>query len=422
MGDRGDLSHPPSPSTSHPSWLGPGRSILIARVGDAALRFFLFLATARVLAPADFSVYALLTAALATCQWTLSLGAPRVALYFHARPSRGALFAWLYLLAALASALVFGALAGSPLRRTFFPEVTAAWLLLALAPLPFSLLADSLSAALLSSGRTRIYGMTLWARSLGTGLVLAGSLASSNRLLWILAGRLVVQACIAGGTAVAARARPSWRAVPAFTPEAVRYGVPTALSDAVVALHRRADVFLLSAFGYTGEIGGYALTYAIAEAFWLVTDSLEAAFFVDIARREEEAARHGVNRAFRIYLLLGLAGFALGVLAGEGLLSIFFRSRYPRAGALLPWLLAAAVVWGVSRPFFSFLSSRGWVRTALVCHISGLLTNLVLNALWIPRWGAAGAAVACLASYATESIAFFVAFRAGREAPSVVTR
>src|SRR6266849_5935992 len=83
-------------SPSSISWLGAGGSILLARGSDAALRFFLFLATARVLAPGDFSIYALLTAALATCQWTLSLGAPRVALYFHARGRRGALFAWLY--------------------------------------------------------------------------------------------------------------------------------------------------------------------------------------------------------------------------------------------------------------------------------------------------------------------------------------
>lgn len=404
-------------SASHPSWLGSGQSILVARVGDAALRFLLFLATARVLDAPDFSLYALLTAALATCQWTLSLGAPRVALYFHRRPSPGSLFGWLYLLATLAAAAVLLGVFGLPgLRRTVFSEVPTGWLLLGLAPLPFSLLADSLSATLLSSGRTRVYGVTLWMRSLGTGLVLLSSLASSQRLLWILTGRLAVQAGVAGTVALAARAKPCWTAVPSFVPEALRYGVPTALSDAVLALHRRADVFLLSAFGYATEIGGYALAYAISEAFWLVTDSLEAAFFVDIARQDEEAARRGVTHAFWLFFLLGLAGLVLGLVAGEGLLLVFFSSRYPGAATLLPWLLAAAVAWGVSRPFFSFLSSRGRPKTVLACHLSGLLINLALNILWIPRRGAAGAAAACLASYAAGSIAFFVAFRTGREA------
>src|ERR1700757_3279443 len=81
------------------SWLAPGGAIALARASDAGLRFVLFLATARILSPGDFSLYALLTAALATCQWMFPLGAARVALYYHARQERGALFGWLYLVA-----------------------------------------------------------------------------------------------------------------------------------------------------------------------------------------------------------------------------------------------------------------------------------------------------------------------------------
>ncbi len=395
---------------SLPSWSGQGRAIVLARSGDALFRFVLFLATARVLAPQEFSLYALLTAALATCQWTLSLGAPRVALYFHARQSREALFAWLYLLAAVATGAVFLLLACWPgIRRALFPEVPPGWLWLGLAPLPFSLLADSLSGALLSAGRARIYGATLWARNLGTGAVLALSLASSNRLLWILSGRLAVQATVALLVVAAVRAKPRWGLVRDFAPGALRYGVPTALADGAVALHRRADVFLLSAFGRTAEIGAYALAYAVAEAFWLLTDSLEAALFVDISKRDAEAARAAAMRAFRIYALLGVAGLLAGLAAGEAVL-LLFRGRYPRAAALFPWLMAAAVAWGISRPLFSFFSSRGRVRIALACHVAGLAANVLLNVLWIPLWAATGAAAACLVSYSAESLFFWIAF------------
>lgn len=402
-----------------PAWSRPGRSIALARGSDALLRFLLFLATARLLAPPEFSIYALLTAALATSQWTLSLGAPRVALYFRARRSEEGLFAWLYLLVVAATAAVFLLLAGWPgLRAAIFPAVPSRWIWIGLAPLPFSLLADSLSATLLGAGRTRAYGATLWVRNLGTGVVLATSLAAPSRLAWILGGRLVVQALVAALVAAAARARPRWREMAAFAPGALRYGLPTALSDGVVAFHRRADVFLLSFFGRTAEIGAYALVYAIAEAFWVLTDSLETAFFVDIARREAGEARAAARRAFRIYLLLGLAGLVAGVAAGETILLLLFRELYPGAPMLLPWLLFAAVAWGVSRPFFSLLSSRGRTGEALACHVSGLAVNLALNAAWIPRWGAAGAAAACLISYSAESVFFGIA--ANRKVPESV--
>ena len=396
-------------------WFRQGSALAVARGGDALLRFGLFLATARVLDPHAYSLYALLTAALATSQWSAALGAPRVALYFSARGVRGALFGWLFGLAGAASLLVFGLTAGlPPLRRVFFPEVPLTLLLLGLAPLPFSLLSDSLSSTLVAAGRHRAYASTLWLRNAATALVLATSLAAPNRLLWILSGRLVVAAAVTAAVAVLARARPDWTAARAFAPEALRYAGPTAVSDAAVSLHRRADVFLLSAFGRMSEIGPYALAYAFAEAFWVLTDSLEWALFVDSARRDAAAARASVRRALPLYAAVGAGGLVLGYAAGRLALSLFFESRYPGAVGLLPWLLAATVAWGMARPFTSFFLSQGRVATAASCQIAGLFSNVVFCAAWIPNYGAAGAAVACLASYAAETLLFAIVFLRSR--------
>jgi O-antigen/teichoic acid export membrane protein len=398
-------------SQSPISWLEAGSSILLARGGDAVVRFLLFLATAAILSPADFSVYALLTAALATCQWTLSFGAPRQALYFGSRGLRGVLETWLYTLGLGAGAMVFlGVLLVPGLRETFFPGLPLSWVLLGLAPLPFSLLSDSLAALLIASGRTRAYGATLWMRNAGTALVLLSGLAASNRLLWILAGRFVVQAAVAIVTALLARARPRSEGLARFVPQALRYGVPTALSDAVVAIHRRADVFLLAAFGRAPEIGAYALAYALAEAVWLVTDSLEAALFVDITRRSEQEARRAVKRAARLCLLIAPAALLAGLGVGMLVWKLLFAVRYPAAGALLPWSIGAAVIWGVSKPFASYFASRERLRLLVGCQAAGLAVNLALNLVLIPALGARGAAIASFASYAVDSLALWLMF------------
>lgn len=413
-GARAGADHPSAEEPALRGWLRPGRSIVFARAADAAARFLLFLATARILVPAEFSRYALLTAALALCQWTLSLGGPRVAMYFAARGTRGPLYSWLFLCAAVVGAAVLGTAAASEtIRRALFPGLSPGWVVLGLAPLPFSLLADSTAATLLAAGRTRAYGITLFARDAGTALVLVSCLAAPDRLLWILGGRLAVQAAVAALTILLCRARPSWAELPDFAPRALAYAGPTAASEAAIALHRRADVLLLSALGRGAEIGAYALAYALAEAFWLVTDSLELALFVDFAR-ETADSRGAARRAARVYLGLGAAALVGGFLAGEVVLRVFFRSRYPASPGLFPWLLAAAVVWGISRPFFSYLSAQGRVGTVLVCNVAGLAGNLALNALWIPRHGAAGAAVACLVSYGAEAALFGLAFARGR--------
>jgi O-antigen/teichoic acid export membrane protein len=221
---------------------------------------------------------------------------------------------------------------------------------------------------------------------------------------------------VASVTALLAHAHPQFEGLRRFVPQALRYGVPSALSDAVVAIHRRADVFLLAAFGRAPEIGAYALAYALAEAVWLVTDSLEAALFVDITRRSEQEARRAVRRAARLCLFIApaalLAGFGVAMLVWKFL----FAARYPAAAAILPWSIGAAVVWGVSKPFASFFASRGRLRLLVGCQTAGLAVNLALNAILIPSLGARGAAIASLASYAADSVLLWIAF--AREGPA----
>jgi O-antigen/teichoic acid export membrane protein len=396
-------------------WWVPGGALFLARASDALLRFGLFFATAKLLDPPAFSLYALITAALATCQWLLALGAPRATLYFHARGQRGALYAWLYLVAAASGgAVLLAAAALPPLRALVFPGVPDGLVLLGLAPLPFLLLGDSVGSALVAARRARAYGATLWARNVGSALVLATALAAADRLAWVLWGRLAVSAAVAAAVVLAARAVPRWREVSGFAPEAIRYGGPTAVSSGAVALHRRADVLLLSVFGRGTEIGGYSLAQAIAETFWLATDSLENALFVDVTRANETKARSEARRAFRLYLWLGLAGLAVGIAGGELLIRVFFR-RYPGAALVLPWLIGATVAWGVARPFFAYLQARRLVKPALWCHVFGLACNVVFCALWIPASGAVGAARACLVSYGAQSLLFGALFRAATE-------
>lgn len=384
-------------------WPARGATILLGRGGDAVLRFGVFLVTARVLSAREFSLYALLTAALATSQAVFAFGAPRTAMFFHARGTRRPLLAWLLLLAAGGGLAVVGALAALPgLTRLIFPEAPANLVSLGLAPLPFVLLCDSLSATLLSARREGRYTAFLWSRTLGSAAVLGLCLLSGNRLIFLLVGRIAVNAAAAAGLLLEQRILPGWRGLPELAPEAVRYGLPAAIGGAAVALHRRADVLLLSILDKTPEIGAYAVAYAMAEAVWMLTDSLEVALFADLTRRDSREAGLEAARAVRIYRRGALLAFCLGLAAGEAAAFLIFKDRYPEATVLFPLALAAAVIWGTSRPCTSYLYARGLGRLVLAAHLIGLPVNVLLCLALIPTFGARGAAAASLASYAIE--------------------
>ncbi len=388
------------PAPTVPDWTRGGASILAGRTGDALLRLGLFAATARVLTPSEFSVYALVTAALGTLQNVLAFGGPRTAAYFQTRAPRSAVAGWLLTVAGTASVGLLAVLALVPAaRRALFPEISAPLLLLGLLPLPALLLADSFSAMLLAERRERVYGRFLWLRSAATGAVLGTSLLTSKRLEWLLAGRLLVSIFILLAIVRVLDLRPSVRGLRGLAPAAARFALPLAGSGAIGSTHRRADVFLMSALGQTSQIGPYAVAYALGEAFWTITDSLEAALFVDLARHDEARARREALRAVRLSAAISVAALGLGLPGGLLILRWFFTDRYPAAPALFPWIFVAAVLSGLSRPLSAYLVSRGLGKTVLVRQILSTSVNLTLCALWIPTEGALGAARATFVSY-----------------------
>jgi O-antigen/teichoic acid export membrane protein len=306
-----------------------------------------------------------------------------------------------------ASAVPLVLLAALPaLRHFLFPSITPGLLVLALLPLPFLMLADSLSSLLLARRRERTYGAMLWARSAGAAVVLATSLfaGGGGRLVWLLAGRIGVSILAVAGLAVILDLRATFRGVASFGRTAVRFAAPVAASGALVSLHRRADVLLLSTLGRASEIGAYAVAYTFAEAFWIVTDSLEAALFVDLARLEPREALARTRRAALLFGAIAAAG-VVGLFGGLLLIRAGFGGAYARAGALFPWVLVGALLWGASRPFSAFLYSRRLGSTVLALHAAGLALNVFLCLRWIPSQGALGAAQATLASYSLVTAA-----------------
>jgi O-antigen/teichoic acid export membrane protein len=355
------------------------------------------------------------TAALGAAQAFFAFGGARTGSYFEGRVRASTLSAWLAVAAAAPSLVAGLALCVAPLRTRLFPTLSPGLLALGMAPLPFLLLADSLVGVLLARRRERAYGPLVWARSAATGAVLATSLAVPDRLVWILGGRIAIAAAVAGALLLLLSDRPSVRGVPAFAPQAARFAIPAAASGALSTLHRRADVFLLSALGHTPEIGGYAIAYGLAEAFWIVTDSLETSLFVDLARLDADAARKKAGGAAAAYAVIGALAVA-GLVVGRALLERVFGRDYPGAAGLFTWVLFAAIVWGVSRPFASYLYSRRRGSRVALANAAGLLVNVGLCLAWIPSAGALGAARATLASYALQLAALALLAR-GKRSP-----
>jgi O-antigen/teichoic acid export membrane protein len=76
-----------------------------------------------------------------------------------------------------------------------------------------------------------------------------------------------------------------------------------------------------------------------------------------------------------------------------------FGDGYGPAKALVPALIAAAAVYGVSRVSLGILVAKRRNGLASAAEVAGFAVSLAAYALLIPSWGASGAACGSLAGY-----------------------
>jgi O-antigen/teichoic acid export membrane protein len=172
------------------------------------------------------------------------------------------------------------------------------------------------------------------------------------------------------------------------------------LSGLLNQLFANADILLLGAMTSTPEVGRYSAAckplYIIFTGFWLLTDALYPYF----AKQEAGVQAHRV-------LLIALGGLAvtasafalcIGLLAPK-ILTLIYGSTLGAAGLFRILLIALPIDFCFSL-LWTVLVSRGYERPVLYSLAAGAGINLFLNLVFIPRFQAAAAAWATVASYA----------------------
>jgi O-antigen/teichoic acid export membrane protein len=97
--------------------------------------------------------------------------------------------------------------------------------------------------------------------------------------------------------------------------------------------------------------------------------------------------------------------------AGRNLaLRILFGAQFVPAGAALLAILPGILAMSVQLILGSALSGRGRPLPVTLGAGIGLLLNVVLNLMWIPRYGIVGASLASSVSYSAVAVVVAVAF------------
>ncbi len=176
------------------------------------------------------------------------------------------------------------------------------------------------------------------------------------------------------------------------------------------------DMLMLGIMANPRQVGLYSAAYRVINQVLYAYYFLTVALYPQLARQ----SRNQRVRMLRPRILVSLVGLGtliagLVTLTRRPLIAVLFGNDF-----LPATLLLILLAWAVPLDFLtSYLSSAyvawGMEKKMLLCTAIAAASNIVLNLIWIPTYGAKAAAVNTLISYVIFLTSLAVAGRSARE-------
>lgn len=401
-------------------FLGSVVSILSAAVSVHAVSVVLRLALAARLSPYLYGVFVLVLLAPEYAEKLFRFGVDDAGIYWGSKdkPAFGVI-AWnAHLLTAALSlfpaALIYftgDAFAAVFLKGADFPDEMA---LLVACTVPFFFLLRTSGKMLLAAGRVRAFNLYSYvppAAGLAAALFVTvvfkrGAMLALGAYFGVIAGFAVAALVYfhAGGLFVyrfdAARAR-----------DLLAYGMRLYLPNALQYLHYRLDYLLLAGMLSPKEVGLYSVAVSLAEVMRKVPNVVSAVLFPKVAESGASEAGALTARALRHWIWLGVLSVVPFFAAAVYVLLPLVGAEYGPLGAPLAALLPGMIGAGAFQLLSSHAYGSGAPQRVAAAVAVGLVLNIALNVVLIPRWGIVGCAASSSLSYAVVPVLLLAGLR-----------
>ena len=204
----------------------------------------------------------------------------------------------------------------------------------------------------------------------------------------------------------------------------LRESWPLMIAALTAVLYLRMDVVMLGEMHSEAAVGIYGAATRISEASYFIPMALVASLQPSIMQAKEHSKELFQARLRNVYNLMSALSISVATvvtLFADKLVRLLFGQSYEAAGAVLVVHVWAAVAVSLGVASSQYLIAENLQKISMYRTTIGLMCNLGLNLLLIPKYGALGAAVATLISYSLATISMGV-FVQGRQQTVMMLR
>jgi len=190
-----------------------------------------------------------------------------------------------------------------------------------------------------------------------------------------------------------------------------RFGLKTYAMTVSSRIHERADLFMLAALmSDATQVAFFAVAKGGIQILRLLPNALGKVAFPHVAGLAARDAADFSCALVRQSLIFMLPASLALAAAAPWLLPFVYGEPY--AASTLPFLLMlpGVVLAGSERVISRYFTGTNQHKPNVVTRFVSLGLNLLLNWLWIPKYGIVGAAAAGLVSYAVDALMILAVF------------
>ncbi len=191
----------------------------------------------------------------------------------------------------------------------------------------------------------------------------------------------------------------------------LRLGIMYAFTFFVVQLNYRLDILLLEKLSTLNEVGVYSLGVHIAEQLWQVPFAISIVLFSRTAnlKDQKKITSSSITLARQSFILIILLSVFV-ILLAPYIIPFVFGNDFIASVTILNLILPGVIILVIFRVLSGQLAGIGKPQYAIYVFVPALIINVILNFLWIPEYGAMGAAWASDISYAIGTIGYWLVF------------
>lgn len=187
-------------------------------------------------------------------------------------------------------------------------------------------------------------------------------------------------------------------------------GFPLVLTTLASGIYHRIDQVMLHKMSGDRVLGPYVIAVQLTELFSALPIALMTSLFPALAQNanDEEKFKRYLGESYRFLLVVVFAACALVTPVAAPVIELFYGKEYLPTASLL-----IVLIWSEVPIFFvaalgSAMVAKGLQRYMPIGAGLGAVMNIVLNLVWIPRYGAMGASWATVISYSVSGILYLL--------------